>query len=322
MPYQDELDQDQQQQQQDLQNVEQPKDGGLTPEQEFVLVQLSSLDDRNDELLAQILQNYPDLRSQILEYANAHFGNTMVAKAMARVDGTFEQEQLDLMAQQEADRAFMEQQIAEETERQKTTEIADQQQTELAPQEQATPAPEQVEQLEAVETMKPGDEEMLAAALAAAPEIRDQVVEAATEQVGQETVEQAIEVQAEEQTAAPADAQVTAEPVAEPVVEQVKDQPKDEVQEEEWVIKAREYNERHPRTVDEFISLAGEELRLPDGSVDPTVIVAWQKENGVSVDGRIGAATLAAARAGAKKVSVVEAVMQPQEEQPPADAQQ
>lgn len=305
----EELDQDQKQEEL---VTEQPKDGGLTPEQEFVLVQLSSLDSRNDELLADVLRNYPELRSQILEYAMANFGNTMVERAIARVDGSFVDEQIEQMEQQSSDEAFIDKQIAEEEAVQTTTELSAETTTE--------PEPEQAAQVEAVDTMTKEDDVMLAAALEAAPDAREQVVEKATEQLGAETVESAIEIQAEEQAQMPAEI-LAAEVVPEQeVVAQVAEAPKADVTSEAWYQHAKEYNFFHSSMVDRFVEIAGTELRLPDGSVDPTVIVAWQETNGVKPDGRVGPLTLAAAREGAKKVSVAEAVIEVQEDQPAAEA--
>ena len=93
--------------------------------------------------------------------------------------------------------------------------------------------------------------------------------------------------------------------------------------EEAWAVRAAEYNERHAELVARFNELTDDQYVGPDGSVAPDVIVAWQKANGVAVDGRIGPETVAAAKA-AKRVPMAEAVQAPilEEEAAPNDEEQ
>ncbi len=305
---------EEEQQQQPEQQFEQPKDGGLSVAQERAMVQVAALDSLDHGRLAQMLIDYPELHDQLIAAASASLGNSCVQAALELYDAAMKDRErrdegfIDAMiggetavaettaasTEADSDVAFTTAQMENETAVAATTDVS----TEVAP------APELAAQVEVVEQMKPGDEQMLAATLEDAPEVRAQVIVEATQSVGAETVEKAIEIQAEDQQAAAPEAAVVQEPISEAAVEQVIEQPKAQ-QEEEWVGKAREYNERHPELVDEFIQHAGSELRLFDGTVDPTVIVAWQQANGISVDGRIGPETVAAAREGAKKLATV-----------------
>jgi lysozyme family protein len=67
---------------------------------------------------------------------------------------------------------------------------------------------------------------------------------------------------------------------------------------------------RHAELVARFNRATNNQYAGPDGAVAPDVIVAWQKANDVSVDGRIGPETVAAAKA-AKPVPMAEAVQAP-----------
>lgn len=314
---------EQDQQQLPAQQAEQPKDGGLSVDQERALLQVASLGSFDHARLAELLVEYPELHDQILAAASASLGNAGVQRALNLYDAKMKE-------REQSDEGFMAGLIAAETAVAETTEASTTIDSDLAftteqmegdaavaattdVSTEVAPAPEQAAQVEVVESMKAGDSDMLAASLNDAPEMRGQLIVKATEELGPETVEQAIEVQADEQQQAPQAEQVAPEPVPAPAVAEVVAQPMAVDQEEAWVVKAREYNERHAPLVDEFVALT--DLRLPDGTVDPTVIVAWQQANGVAVDGRIGPATVAAARAGANKVtSVAETVVAAQDE--------
>lgn len=316
---------EEQQQHEQLAQVEQPKDGGLSVDQELAIAQVASLSSFDHARLAELLVDYPELKPQLLAAAGANMGNASVQRALHLYDAKMKE-------RERSDSGFIDGMIGLETAVADTTAASTEVDSDLAfttghmendaavaattdISTEVAPAPEQVAQVEVVESMKAGDEEMLAATLNDTPEMRGQVIVKATEELGTETVEKAIEVQAEEQQQAPAEAQLAVEPVPAQAVAEVVEHPKALDQEEAWIGNARDYNERHAKLVDEFVQLAGTELRLFDGTVDPTVIVAWQQANGVPVDGRIGPATVAAAREGAKKVTeVAETVVAKQDE--------
>ena len=297
-------------QQIEQQQTEQPKDGGLSPEQELVLMQLATFDANSAQAVASALREHPEMRDQILEFVGSTLGNAVVQEALALAEPT----PAEAVAQPEAAAPPAEEAnpfIDEEAVLQETLAIS----SEKTPEVQA--------RIDAVDSMQQGDEELLAATLTETPEARDEVLAKATDQLGPETVEGAIVAQAEEQQEAPPEETVAPEPLPEPVVEQVVGEPKDTQVEEAWIEKARDYNRRHRALVEEFAEhLSGNVLRYPDGDIDPAFIVAWQQANGVAVDGRIGPETVAAAREGAKRQAALVSELdgqQPAEENVAAD---
>jgi hypothetical protein len=254
--------------------------------------------------------------------------------AQQQNDEAFVAEQLGVMAQAQTeaagptsdDAAFVEEQLGEIAKQQSDEEFARYQiglmEAEAraeghAPAEAEAPkkatAEAQPEQqlVEHVAKTPDAEPELLGAALAENPELRQPLVEEATKAQGAEVVEQAIEVEHQEHeqaTVAHEEPALTAEVEAQPaVIEKDVAQPEAE---EAWAVRAREYNERHPALMARFNELTDSMYAGPDGQVSPDVIVAWQQANGVSVDGRIGPETVAAAKA-AKPVPIAEAVQAP-----------
>jgi hypothetical protein len=179
----------------------------------------------------------------------------------------------------------------------------------------------------AVDTMTTNDEELLAATLTEQPELRGPIVMEATEKLGADTVAQAIEVQHEQPPQEQeVEVQQEAPAVAQAEIEQAVEEPATaQKPQDEWARNAASYNERHAAFVEEFHNLTGGTYRLPDGTVDPAQVMAWQMENNLQADGKIGPQTVAAARAGAKKPTSSDAAViapaaveeQQEEEQPP-----
>ena len=231
------------------------------------------------------------------------------AETQGNDDAAFVEQQLGEMAKQQSDEEFaryqiglMEAEAKAEDEQPAAAEAPKKASAEDQPEQQL------VEHVAKAETAEP---ELLGAALAENPELRQPLVEEATKAQGAEVVEQAIEVEQQEQaqaTVAHDEPAVTAEVEAKPAV--IEEEVVTAEAEEAWAVRAREYNEAHAALVARFNELTDNQYAGPDGSVAPDVIVAWQKANGVSVDGRIGPETVAAAK-GAKRVPIAEAVQAP-----------
>lgn len=226
-------------------------------------------------------------------------------------DAAFVEEQLGEMAKQQSDEEFARYQIGLMEAANKAEGHAP---TEAEAPKKATAEEHPEQQLvEHVAKTPEAEPELLGAALAENPELRQPLVEEATKAQGAEIVEQAIEVEQHEQQqghAEPAhdEPALTAEVEAKPaVIEEEAPQPESE---EAWAVRAREYNDAHAELVARFNELTDNVYAAPDGTLAPDVIVAWQKANDVAVDGRIGPETVAAAKA-AKPVPMVEAVQAP-----------
>ena len=238
-------------------------------------------------------------------------------------DAAFVEEQLGEMAKQQSDEEFARYQIglmeAEAKAEGKQPAEAE------APKKATAEAAPEAQLVEHVAKTPDPEPELLGAALAENPELRQPLVEEATKAQGAEVVEQAVEVEQQEQADGGAIAHdepaLTAEVEAKPAVIE-EDAPQAE-SEEAWAVRAAEYNERHAELVARFNELTESQYVGPDGSVAPDVIVAWQKANGVAVDGRIGPETVAAAKA-AKRVPLAEAVQAPilEEEAAPNEDEQ
>lgn len=274
------------------------------------------------------------VKEQIAEMAQQQDDEAFVAEQMGVMaqanndnanndDAAFVQEQLGEMAKQQSDEEFARYQIGL-MEAEAKAEGHAPAEAEAPKKATAEAAPEQ-QLVEHVAKAPEAEPELLGAALAENPELRQPLVEEATKAQGAEVVEQAIEVEHQEQEQATGPAHdepaLTAEVEAKPaVIEEEVAQPEAE---EAWAVRAREYNEAHAALVARFNELTDNQYAGPDGSVAPDVIVAWQKANGVSVDGRIGPETVAAAKA-AKPVPMAEAVQAPilEEEQALNDDEQ
>ena len=285
--HEDESEQDQQSQevqvaQQDATNFTMPvNDKGLGFDQEFAVMQVAALAGTDIDLLADMLSQHPELRAQMLHAASANFGNNGIQRALNI---------LEAQARAESENAFTEGIMARSDEAappvfETAVQVAE---------------PAQAEQIEAVQHIDSDQPEMLAASLEVAPEARAEIIVEATHQLGAEPVAEAIKLQGEEAQAHPQEAGHAAEEIQAPVVEDVTEG-KDAAKEETWETRAREWNDRHDKLVDQFIETVGTQVCGPDGRVDPALVVAWQKENGVDVDGRVGPATLAKALEGGSK---------------------
>jgi len=295
---QDELEQESQQSEelqvaQDTAHFTVPvKDEGLGFDQEFAVMQVAALKGTDIHLLANLLSLYPEMRDQLLKAASPVFGNVGIQKALNIVET---QARIESQQQsQDEGVAFTDGIMA------RTDEAA--QHEPEAPVN--VPEPAQAEQVEAVQEISAAEPEVLAAGLEVAPEARAEVITEATQQLGAEPVAEAIKLQSEDAQEHPQEAVAATEEIKVPETAEIT-QGRDAEQEETWETKARRYNERHPELVDLFVEAAGPSVVGEDGKVDPALIVAWQKENGVDVDGRIGPATLAKAREGGTKAPPV-----------------
>ena len=63
-----------------------------------------------------------------------------------------------------------------------------------------------------------------------------------------------------------------------------------------WTDRARAYNRRNAKLVEQFDQATGGECAGDDGEVDPTKVSRWQAGHGLAPDGRVGPLTAAAAR--------------------------
>lgn len=247
----------------------------------------------------------------------AFVAEQMGVMAQAQSDEQFVQEQIDDAAKRQSDEEFVKYQLGVMEAEQKHEHGAEAPAAEHKKSAEEA-APEEKQLVETVAQAPEAAPEVLGTALAEQPQLREPLLEQATEVHGAAVVEQAVEVEHQEQAAAGPQAD------AAPVVEQTTtDQPtvvEAEAQgsataEEAWFEGARRYNEDHAALVEMFNELTDNQYVLPDGTVSPEVIVAWQEANGVAVDGRIGPETVAAAKAGAKKVTLADAARKPEVEE-------
>lgn len=298
----------------------------------FVAEQLQEMEkDKGDEefvayqmgVMTQEAKDDAFVKEQIAEMAQQQDDEAFVAEQMgvmaqaqteaagpASDDAAFVEEQLGEMAKQQSDEEFARYQIGLMEAEAKAEGHAPAEAE--APKKATAEAQPEQQLVEHVAKTPEAEPELLGAALAENPELRQPLVEEATKAQGAEVVEQAIEVEHQEQEQATAIAHdepaLTAEVEAKPaVIEEEVAQPESE---EAWAVRAREYNEAHAELVARFNELTDNMYAAPDGTLAPDVIVAWQKANGVSVDGRIGPETVAAAKA-AKPVPLAEAVQAP-----------
>ncbi len=296
----------------------------------FVAEQLQTMEkEKGDEefvayqmgVMTQEAKDDAFVKEQIGEMAQQQNDEAFVAEQMGVMaqasndnanndDAAFVQEQLGDMAKQQSDEEFARYQIGlMEAEAQ----AAGHAPTEAEAPKKATAEAQPEQQLvEHIAKAPEAEPELLGAALAENPALRQPLVEEATKAQGAEVVTQAIEVEQQEQAQAPVTAHdepaLTAEVEAKPaVIEEEVAQPEAE---EAWAVRAREYNDAHAELVARFNELTDNVYAPPNGSIAPAMVVAWQKANDVSVDGRIGPETVAAAKA-AKPVPMAEAVQAP-----------
>ncbi|MBK9035981.1 MAG: hypothetical protein IPL61_32825 [Myxococcales bacterium] len=282
-------------------------------DEEFVAFQMG--------VMAKEAEDDQFVKDQIQEMDRTQNDEQFVAEQMGVMaqaeDDEFVKGQIEEMAKEQSDEEFVAFQMgvmeAEQKEEQAGTPAQE-------TKDEATDAAEAtlVDTVTAVPEAAP---ELIGTALAEHPDLRAPILEEATKEQGAEVVAEAVVVEEEEKQA-----ETSTEPApqqeeikAEPVIEEALTQP--HAVEEAWVAGARRYNERHAELVAAFNELTDNQYVLPDGSVSPEVIIAWQQANGVGVDGRIGPETIAAARAGARRVPLADAVsaVQVEDEEPVAD---
>lgn len=72
--------------------------------------------------------------------------------------------------------------------------------------------------------------------------------------------------------------------------------PKDEAKEASWITGAKRFNAAHAEEVAEFNRVTKDACLGPDGNLDPKLVSDWQASHGIAPDGRVGPATVDAAR--------------------------
>lgn len=75
--------------------------------------------------------------------------------------------------------------------------------------------------------------------------------------------------------------------------------PKEEAKESSWITGAKRFNAAHPEEVAEFNRVTKDACLDANGVVDPALVSDWQAAHGVQPDGRVGQATVDAARRAA-----------------------
>lgn len=75
--------------------------------------------------------------------------------------------------------------------------------------------------------------------------------------------------------------------------------PAEPTKEAAWITGAKRFNAAHEEEVAEFNRVTGDSCLGPDGVVDPALVSDWQARHGVQPDGRVGPATVDAARRAA-----------------------
>ncbi len=63
-----------------------------------------------------------------------------------------------------------------------------------------------------------------------------------------------------------------------------------------WIVNAKRFNAAHPEEVAEFNRVTKDACLGPDGNLDPKLVSDWQASHGIAPDGRVGPATVDAAR--------------------------
>jgi hypothetical protein len=75
--------------------------------------------------------------------------------------------------------------------------------------------------------------------------------------------------------------------------------PQEETKEAAWVVGAKRFNAAHEEEVNEFNRVTKDACVDSDGVLDPALVSDWQARHGVQPDGRVGPATVDAARRAA-----------------------
>lgn len=75
--------------------------------------------------------------------------------------------------------------------------------------------------------------------------------------------------------------------------------PAEPTKEAAWITGAKRFNAAHEEEVNEFNRVTNDSCLGPDGKVDPALVSDWQARHGVQPDGRVGPATVDAARRAA-----------------------
>ncbi|MBP8809258.1 MAG: hypothetical protein KBG48_34720 [Kofleriaceae bacterium] len=303
-----------------------------------IMARVHALTAADHEALARYIHDFPQLRDEILAWANQHLGNHVVQQALgtmpeaaaeAKEDEAFADEVMAQMGRDKDDaefQAYMMGAIAA-TDRVRGGVAdptydpnAEERQLELAPgqceayftgymsvrpedvkpiQDEGVATEEEGEKQEvvaAVEQMTEDDSALLGATMAEHPEARAEIMAEAMPVVGEAVVAEAVTIETEEVKEEPAaEVAVEAEAAEAEVSEETDEKP---THSRNWVRGAQRYNARHSEMVAEFVQLTGAPV-AEDGTVDPNFVAAWQTENGVSPDGRIGPLTVTAAREGA-----------------------
>jgi hypothetical protein len=252
--------------------------GRLTREQDSVLLRVLILEPGDHELLAQVLGQHPEIAEQIIATVTPHVGEETVREAL-RIRGGGGGGAA----------------------------------AEAAP----APAAEATADTAAAPAVTPAAFDWLTSPLAlegnlerrvahhvdfirAHPELREQVLGQAA--MFEPDLVARVRVALEE---TPSTEETPQSEVVEHSIEERPAKP-DKQQVPGWVTRAQVYNRRHANLVIEFNELTNyacvgmmewiERDSLAEFQVDPYLVAQWQKDHGVKPDGRVGAATVEAAR--------------------------
>ena len=269
----------------------------LSNDQENVIRNLQVLDGGDHKNLAKVLADNPQIRERIIEHAMGHFGNVVIAKALAVVAGVPEPEAPSAKAAEApATPAAAPANAKDETFDYATSPLALEYDAKAKVADhvdvmRANPAvADQVLVQAAVVNAALATEALVK--LAAAP-ARPEAAPAREEtppQVIEETSKAAVDAAPrQEHRTGPAEPVTALEAVAPPK----KAAPEPE-KDAGWVVRAREFNADNARAVAKFMAATGGACMI-DGALDPNLVAQWQSRHGVAVNGRISHDTIGAA---------------------------
>lgn len=287
-------------------------------------IMLDTLEPGDSKYVAQLLQQHPQFRDEIIARAQANCGNDTVAKA------------LELLSNGQQGGA------AAKADAGKTS------QTVASGKQGGAQGPEVWSGLEVkMMILEPGDEKFVVMLLEQHPDLRDQIIAKAQEMCGHETVAEALRLEksktAPTADGAAADTATTTDAAAPTAVSETEPTPADKVAEDAveaapttksgsaggaksgkpesgWVVRARAYNAAHPEYVNLFLDFTGGACLDAAGNLDPNLVATWQAQNRVPPDGRVGMGTVARASLMAPILGAEGDTGVEQAGAPPADA--
>jgi hypothetical protein len=154
----------------------------------------------------------------------------------------------------------------------------------------------------------PDDHVRLAAVLRQYPDQSQTILYVAVRQCGNACVQRALSIVQQGEGAPPSQTNRDESGSMGPSVAPATHAPDPEVQEmfrdanshtTAWNQAAERYNLAHPHFVSEFTAVT-DGYGLRDGKIDPEAVSAWQGAHGLMVDGKVGPATVAAAKSEAE----------------------